>query len=208
MKGFFTTETGRHKGKRKRVMASLAALALASTFAAAQAKPAQRVNQNTAISADFEKRVADYIKLRQSALAGLTTPKNTQSPTQLTEYQHQLADRIRGVRPQAQQGDLFTPEAADLFRHLVFQSINGPHGAQIRKSYQRAEPIRGVHLGVNEAYPDGLALQSMPPSLLLNLPRLPKGLEYRLVDHELILRDVAANLIIDFIPDLTTPSTK
>ena len=48
----------------------------------------------------------------------------------------------------------------------------------------------------------------MPPSLLLNLPKLPKELEYRFVDHELIVRDVAANLIVDFIPDLTTPSTK
>jgi hypothetical protein len=187
---------------------SFCALVLASVFAVAQAKPAQRVNPNAAISADFEKRVADYMKLRQSAQAGLTAPKNTSSPTQLTEYQHQLADRIRSARPQARQGDLFTPEVSDLFRHLVSQALNGPRGAQIRKSYERAEPIRGVHLAVNQAYPDGLALQSMPPSLLLNLPKLPKELEYRFVDHELILRDVAANLIVDFIPDLTTPSTK
>lgn len=208
MKGVFTTETRRHGRRRKSAMASLAALVLASTFAASQAKPAQRVNQNAAISADFEKRVTDYMKLRQSAQAGLTTPKNTQSPTQLIEYQHQLADRIRSGRPQAQQGDIFAPEIIGLFRHLVSQSINGPQGMRIRKSYERAEPIRGVHLEVNEAYPDGLALQSMPPSLLLNLPKLPKELEYRFVDHELILRDVAANLIVDFIPDLTMPSTK
>jgi hypothetical protein len=208
MKMFFTTEMRRQGGNRKRVAASLAALVLASGFAASQAKSPQRVNQNAAISADFEKRIADYMKVRQSAQAGLTTPKNTQSPTQLTEYQHQLADRIRSARPQAQQGDLFTPEVADLFRHLVSQSLNGPRGTLIRKSYERAEPIRGVHLAVNQAYPDGLALQSMPPSLLLNLPKLPKELEYRFVDHELILRDVAANLIVDFIPDLATPSTK
>ncbi len=204
---FFTTQV-RREGKRNLIMTSLAVVVLASSVAVAQAKPAQRVNPNAATSADFEKRVADYMKLRQSAQSGLTTPKNTPSPAQLTDYQHQLADRIRNARPQAQQGDLFTPEVADLFRHLVSQSLNGPRGAQIRKSYERAEPIRGVHLAVNQAYPDGLALQSMPPSLLLNLPKLPKELEYRFVDHELILRDVAANLIVDFIPDLTTPSTK
>lgn len=208
MSQFFTTAARRRERKRKLVITSVAAVVLVSFFAAAQTKPARRVNPNAAISAEFEKRVADYMKLRQSAQAGLTTPKNTPSPTQLTEYQHQLADRIRGGRPQAQQGDLFTPEVADLFRHLVLQSLNGPRGAQIRKSYERAEPVRGVHLAVNQAYPDGLALQSMPPSLLLNLPKLPKELEYRFVDHELIVRDVAANLIVDFIPDLTTPSTK
>jgi hypothetical protein len=186
----------------------ITAVVLASFCAGAQSKPAQPVNANAAISAEFEKRVADYMKLRQSAQAGLTIPKNTPSPAQLTQYQHRLADRVRGARPQAQQGDLFTPEVADLFRHLVLQSLHGPRGAQIRKSYERAEPVRGVHLAVNQAYPDGLALQSMPPSLLLNLPKLPKELEYRFVDHELVLRDVAANLIVDFIPDLTTPSTK
>ncbi len=208
MKGFFTTETRRHRGKRKSVMMGLAAFVVASGFAIAQTKPQQRVNPDAAVSADFEKRVAGYMKLRQSAQAGLTTPKNTQSPTELTEYQHQLADRIRSARPQAQQGDIFTPEIVNLFRHLVSQSINGPQGARIRKSYERAEPIRGVHLTVNQAYPDRLPLQSMPPSLLLNLPKLPKELEYRFVDHELILRDIAANLIVDFIPDLTMPSTK
>ena len=208
MDRFFDIERPRNGGTRKVVITSLVFAVLASTFAASQTKPPQRVNQNAALSADFEKRVADYMKLRQSAQSGLTTPKNTQSPSQLTEYQHQLADRIRSARPQAQQGDIFTPEIAALFRHLVAQSINGPRGAQIRKSYERAEPIRGVHLELNQAYPDGLALQSMPPSLLLNLPKLPKELEYRFVDHELILRDIAANLIVDFIPDLTTPSTK
>lgn len=208
MKSIFTTATNRRGGTRNRVAASLAALALASTLAFSQTKPAQKVNPQAATSADFEKRVADYMKLRQSAQSGLTTPKNTPSPSQLTEYQHQLAERLRSARPQAQQGDLFTPEVADLFRHLVSQSIHGPQGARIRKSYERAEPVRGVHLEVNQTYPDGLPLQSMPPSLLLNLPKLPKELEYRFVDHELILRDIAANIVVDFIPDLTTPSTK
>ncbi len=208
MNRFFTTETRRHGIKRKIGPMSLCALVLASSFAVGQTKPAQRVNPDAATSADFEKRVADYMKLRQSAQSGLTTPKNTPSPTQLTEYQHQLAERIRNARPQAQPGDIFTPSIAAFFRHLMAQSINGPQGAQIRKSYERAEPIRGVHVAVNQAYPDGLPLQSMPPSLLLNLPKLPKELEYRFVDHELILRDIAANLIVDLIPDLTTPSPK
>ena len=44
----------------------------------------------------------------------------------------------------------------------------------------------------------------MPPSLLLNLPKLPKELEYRFVGRELILRDIAANLIVDVIPEVTT----
>ena len=208
MKSLFTREPRTHGGKRRTILAVIPAILVLSGFAFPQSKPAQKINRDAAISADFEKRVAGYMKLRQSAQTGLTMPKNTQSPTQLTAYQHELADRIRNARRQAQQGDIFALQIADLFQRLVSQSVNGPQGTQIRKSYDRAEPIRGVHLAVNQAYPDGLALQSMPPSLLLNLPKLPKELEYRFVDHELILRDIAANLVVDFIPDLTTPGTK
>jgi hypothetical protein len=148
------------------------------------------------------------MKLRQKALAGLAVPKNTESPEKIADFQKQLAGKIRDTRPQAKQGDLFTPEVAGLFQHLVASAMRGKDGALIRTSFQRAEPIQGGHLNVNAVYPDGLPLQSMPPSLLLNLPRLPKELDYRFVGRELILRDTQANLIIDVIPDLTLPQKK
>ena len=88
---------------------------------------------------------------------------------------------------------------------MAMRSSDGP---RIRASFEHAEPIHGIRLDVNQAYPDGLPLQSMPPSLLLNLPRLPKELEYRFVGRELILRDIPANLIVDVIPDLTEPQKK
>ena len=47
-----------------------------------------------------------------------------------------------------------------------------------------------------------MPLQSTPPSLLLNLPVLPKGIEYRVVDHALLLRDTEANIVVDYIPDV------
>ena len=39
----------------------------------------------------------------------------------------------------------------------------------------------------------------MPPKLLLRLPRLPEEVEYRFLGRHLILRDVGANVIVDFI---------
>jgi hypothetical protein len=166
------------------------------------------VNRNAAIAADFEKRVADYMKLRQKAQAGLTAPKNTDSPEKIAEYQHELAAKIRAQRPDAKPGDIFTPEIAELFRDLVHSSLNSPDGVKIRKSYEHAEPLHGLRLNVNQSYPDGVPLQSMPPSLLLNLPQLPKELDYRFVGHELVLRDIAANLIVDVLPDIRSPETK
>ena len=44
-------------------------------------------------------------------------------------------------------------------------------------------------------------MPTMPPELLAALPRLPPELEYRFIDRDLVLRDIDANLIIDFVPE-------
>lgn len=178
--------------------------ALAS-YVSSQTQANPPVNRNSAIGADFQKRVADYMKVRQKAQTGLSAPKNTESSTKISEYQHEFADKIRTFRSDAKQGDIFTPDISGLFRSLVHSALNSPDGEKIRKSYERAEPLHGLRLDVNQSYPDGVPLQSMPPSLLLNLPQLPKELEYRFVGHELILRDIAPNLIVDVIPDIRNP---
>lgn len=194
------------KSMRSPATLLLVALALAIPIVAkAQANPP--VNHDSAVATDFENKVADYMKLRQKAQT-LSAPKNTDQPGKISDYQHQMAAAIRSARSGAKQGDIFTPEITQLFHKLVSSSLNSQDGQKIRKSYQAAEPLHGLRLGVNESYPDGVPLQSMPPSLLLNLPTLPKELEYRFVGRELVLRDIAANLIVDVIPDLTTPANR
>jgi hypothetical protein len=196
-------------GKQGHRWVEVLGVVLALTISLISQTPAKPgVNRNSAIAADFEKRVADYMKLRQKAQAGLTAPKNTDSPEKIAEYQHELAARIRALRPDAKPGEIFTPEIAELFRNLIHSSLNSPDGEKIRKSYEHAEPLHGIRLNVNQSYPDGVPLQSMPPSLLINLPQLPKELEYRFVGRELVLRDIAANLIVDVLPDIRTPETK
>jgi hypothetical protein len=176
----------------------------------AQAKPGPTVNRDAAIASDFEKKIADYMKVHQQAQSGPTTPKQSASAATIKENQKQLAARIRELRSQVKQGDIFTPEITGLFQRLIATAMNSPEGAKIRKSYEHAEPdaIRGLKLNVNEEYPDRVPLQSMPPSLLLNLPQLPKELEYRFVGRELVLRDIPANLILDIIPDVISPEKK
>ena len=202
MKNSKLTGTLRHGA----IAALVALTTAAATFSQTLTSPG--VNRHSAVSADFEKRVAEYMKLHQKAQTGLTAPKNTDFAEEITKYQHQLAARIRALRPDAKQGDIFTPEISDLFRRLVRLSLSSPDGEKIRKSYEHAEPLHGMHLDVNQTYPDGVPLQSMPPSLLLNLPQLPKELEYRFVARELVLRDIRANLIVDVIPDLPNPEKK
>ena len=71
-------------------------------------------------------------------------------------------------------------------------------GKRIQASLHHAEPVQ-LHLRVNDSYPADVPLQSTPPSLLTNLPPLPKEIEYRVAGHDLILLDAKANLVVDLI---------
>jgi hypothetical protein len=55
---------------------------------------------------------------------------------------------------------------------------------------------------VNQTYSSAWPLATFPATLLAELPKLPDGLEYRLLSDALILRDVEANIIVDFILDV------
>lgn len=66
----------------------------------------------------------------------------------------------------------------------------------------RAPGVPGdVKVAVNARYPPNVPYTTLPPALLLRLPTLPDGLEYRFVGRALILRDVDAALIVDFLPN-------
>jgi hypothetical protein len=54
---------------------------------------------------------------------------------------------------------------------------------------------------VNGRYPDEVPLATMPARILKELPKLPKALEYRFVGTTLVLLDVPAHVIVDFIPN-------
>lgn len=98
------------------------------------------------------------------------------------------------------QGEIFTPRIANYVRRQIAKTLTGPHGHDIRASLQRAEPVN-IQLQINQSYPGNVPLQSTPASLLLDLPELPKGLEYRLLGSELVLRDADANIVVDYIPN-------
>jgi hypothetical protein len=55
---------------------------------------------------------------------------------------------------------------------------------------------------VNQVYPTTLPLATFPATLLAVMPPLPDILEYRLLSEALILRDVPANVVVDFIVDV------
>ena len=60
--------------------------------------------------------------------------------------------------------------------------------------------MAGMHLAVNGAFPAHLPTTTVPPTLLLRLPRLPDKLAYRIIGHDFVLQDTEARLVVDFIP--------
>jgi hypothetical protein len=152
---------------------------------------------------DFEARVAKYIDLRKKD-AG-SGPRPTSSSDKLAETRKDLQAKAKALRPNAAQGDIFTPRISGYLRRRISRVLRGREGMKIRASLRHAEPVHGIELHVNESYPEGVPLQSTPPTLLLNLPTLPDGLEYRIVERSLVLRDVPPNLIVDFVPNAVPP---
>ena len=187
---------------RARSAAWMLAAAIVLSSAAAAQPPEQRStrrhNEAQNAVAEFSARVNQYLDLRKQK-AG-TSPGPTKSARKLTETREQLRARIQAARPNAQQGNIFVPAVAPYFRGQIAQAFRGPAGARVLASLRRAEPVK-IKVGVNQPYPDAIPLQSMPPSLLMKLPTLPRELEYRIVNRDLILRDTAPNLVVDILPD-------
>jgi hypothetical protein len=176
------------------------AVPLLVTAAFAQVPATQPIKpDDDKIVQDFETRVSHYLDERRKQ-AG-SSPKPSSSPEKLEDAQQTLAQKAKVARAEAEHGDIFTPETAAYFRRQINSALAGRRGAKIRASLQHAEPVQNVPLRVNQVYPDKAPLQSMPPSLLLKLPPLPKELQYRLVGRNLVLLDVVPKIIVDFIPE-------
>jgi hypothetical protein len=163
-----------------------------------QAQDHPAVNADAVIVQDFEKRMVDYAKLRHTLESELPALKSTGSQEKIVHHEHELARKLQKAREHARQGDIFSPPIAAEFRRLIALAMQGADGTHIHESLRSSEPVR-IKLRVNQAYPSDIPLQSTPPTILLNLPKLPPECDYRLMGHDLVLRDAKTNLIVDIV---------
>jgi hypothetical protein len=153
----------------------------------------------------FQHAAKSYLDIHDGAPAQAQL-KQSGDVADLDKRRDALKQAIRTARPNAKQGDLFTPQVAALFRKLLAKAMRGSSGNAVRHSLQDAEPTTAAEssqIAVNHDYPnqEGQPLQSAPATLLQHLPILPKGLEYRMVGQILVLRDTEANIVVDFLPN-------
>jgi len=176
----------------------IAILSIAAFFAQAASTA---VNADAVVMQDLQKRVDAYLQLRRNAEAQMPKLKATRSQEKIRHHEDELNRAVREARKDARQGDIFTPEISAEIRRLAAIAMQPGDGAHIRQSLRHAEPVQ-IHLSVNDRYPHRIPLQSTPPSLLDNLPRLPQEIEYRVAGTDLVLLDTRANLIIDILPGM------
>jgi hypothetical protein len=184
----------------------LVAVVFAATFSPAPPGPlqvGQRVplpGDDRATVADFERRVASYMDLRTEVTSAVLPFKVTADVGEIQRTVDKLAIGIRLGRADARRGDIFSPEIAALLRRVVRESCHDQFTellAVINEDWETPLPAAVVH----GRWPDGIPFPTMPPYLLAALPRLPPELEYRFINRDLVLRDLDANLIIDFVPE-------
>jgi hypothetical protein len=160
----------------------------------------QPVNPDAKALAAFLERVNEYVKLHQKFEAGLPKLPKEATPEQIDKNQRALGQLIKDARRGAKQGDIFTPESQAVIKQLLAKVFGGPDGAALKASIMDENP--GVpKILVNERYPDTVPLSTIPPQVLEGLPKLPEEMEFRFVGNNLVLMDVHAHIIADFIPN-------
>lgn len=162
--------------------------------------------KNAAEFKEFLDRVQAYVNLHKTVASSLPALKLTALPEMIKAHEQALARKIREARPHAKGGDIFSGKSPAAFRRAIRDEFRGPQGRLARKTIQQGEPLKEVHLRVNEPYPDGVPFTTVPPTLLLRFPKLPSEVAYRIVGRDLILLDVEANLAIDSIHEIFPPA--
>jgi len=145
---------------------------------------------------EFKKRVDTYLELRRAVTQKYPEVKETGDPAKIHDREVALGKGIAMARISAKPGDVFGPVSGQLLT-IVEKDWNARSPADQKAIL--AEIPKGFVLKINQPYPPDVALATVPPKLLAQLPMLPEELEYRLVDRRLLLRDRDANLIVDVL---------
>jgi hypothetical protein len=142
----------------------------------------------------FRSRVDAYTVLRRQITADLLERGVDPTADSGREFRQRLGVALREARRRARPGEIFCPEIAGRLRSMVWQALQGEDDI-----LSEVPAVRSVR--VNDFYPEGEPLATVPPSLLRALEPLPQELQYRFLSNALILLDIDTALIVDFIPN-------
>ena len=155
--------------------------------------PAETIEQQSI--SDFQGRLEAYVALqrRLARSLGATTLSGDDEGDMLGD---QLRAVLVAARPLARPGEFFTPSMVDVITGRVDRALLRGVAAMPVRLYQ---PLPGEPAPtVNKAFPF-VDVSVDWPALFSELPALPPELGYALWGRDLVLVDVAANLVLDVL---------
>jgi Calcineurin-like phosphoesterase len=135
----------------------------------------------------------------QQSVGGKAQPNETAAAAVRTR-QNVLAETLRTkLRPTAKQGEIIAPSIGDAIKKDLADAFNSPRRDLIMD--ELAEQNTTPSTSNTPAINDTLQAPRVPPRLMEILPPLPKQLEYDFVGRTLVLRDVDAEVVVDYLPN-------
>jgi hypothetical protein len=147
-----------------------------------------------------------YVTLHRRLEVGLPPEVVTADVEALFAPRRALAMEMRKARAAARQGDVFPPAVAAYFRTIIADALRRGGIDDFLAIVEDEHDVTVVPT-VNGDYPAGASVSFMPTCLLAALPPLPRELEYRFLGRALILWDLHAGLIVDFVPRVLPETT-
>jgi hypothetical protein len=170
----------------------------AAQSAAKQTPQGRSANADAQALAEFNQRVKQYAELHKRIEATLPyLPKET-NPTVIDQHERALEKLLKAERKNARPGDIITADTKRVFRQILARVFSGADGRELKAAILDENPGK-IALTVNSRYPDQVPLSTVPPQVLATLPRLPPELEYRFIGERMILLDVHAHTIADYM---------
>jgi hypothetical protein len=180
---------------------AIAAAALTVSCAGVGVAAAQEVVERRDALHRFAERVTAYVELHQRLDAVFPPWQPSLDMRLIDRRRAYLASAITRERRDARQGDIFEPAVAAALRSLLADTLRQVDVELLLAGlYEECESPAGYHPLVHAPYPHW-ATHEVPVVLLSALPVLPAGIYYRLIDHDLLLWDADADLIVDVLPD-------
>src|SRR5438105_4120674 len=142
----------------------------------------------------FRERVAAYTQLRRQVVDDLLENGVDPNVADGREFRQRLGLALREARRRSQPGEIFCADVAGHMRQMVWNALHGEDDL-----LSEVPIVAGVR--VNDFYPEGEPLGTVPPSLLQQFDPLPPELQYRFLSNALILLDMDTALIVDYIPN-------
>lgn len=172
-------------------MVALLLVALASWNSASEDPPLR----------EFQARLGEYVLLHRTLEAGTPPRVITRDPAEIRAASDALAAAIVAARPDARQGDIFTPAAARVFRERILLALAGLDLTEYLDELYEGGDFRSLQAVIHGRDRECRIPSGLPPALLWALPELPEEIEYRIVGRDLALWDEHAAMIVDFIPN-------